>query len=64
MHFLDGFMWFPVFLVPLCRHIIWNVAGSHFQISNPHGGNKSVLEQKKCSLDGFMWFPVFLAPLC
>ena len=37
MHFLDGSMWFPVFLAPLCLHVIWNLVGSHFQIFSPLG---------------------------
>ena len=54
--FLDGSMWFPVFLVPLCHHVIWNLAGSNFQIFSPLGEKKTFLEQKTHSLYAFMWF--------
>ena len=59
------FRWFhvvPGVLAPLCQHVIWTLAGSHFQIFNllgeiNHFWNKSAF------LDGSMWFPVFTVPL-
>ena len=30
-------MWFPVFLAPLCLHVIRNLVGSYFQIFSPLG---------------------------
>ena len=56
-------MWFPVFLAPLCKHVLWNLAGSHFQISSPLG-EINHFWNKITFLDGSMWFPVFSAPLC
>ena len=52
MHFSDGSMWFPVFLVPLCHHVIWNLAGSHFQIFSPLGEINHFWNKKTF----FRWF--------
>ena len=54
--FSDGSMWFPVFVVPLCHHVIWNLAGFHFQIFSPLGEiGLNHLWNKKAF---FRWFHV------
>ena len=53
----------PGVLAPLCQHVKWNLAGSHFQIFCLLGEINHFWD-KSAFLDGSMWVPVFLAPLC
>ena len=53
-------MWFPVFLVPLCHHVIWNLAGSHFQIFSPLGEINHFWNKKAF----FRWFHVVPGVFC
>ena len=62
--FLDGSMWFLLFLAPLCKHVSWNLAGSHFFKISSLLGESNHFWNKSGFFQMVPWFPVFSAPLC